>query len=175
MKVTENIMGSTDINTYITSAFKCLLADEFIIMNKSSNCLLDVSSPFSGINNNFFQTLYKDVKRNSELLTAALKQKGKNVCITIDDIVTHTSLNKKDINWKSKVAILESLLADNLVVLSKLDEIITDLTIYSEREFIVVFTKVRESHRRICMRLRLLIRRVVNPIKTINTDNKPSG
>ncbi|HEX8331428.1 MAG TPA: hypothetical protein VF622_02330 [Segetibacter sp.] len=172
MEVNENIAGSTDVNTYITSAFKCLLADEFIIMNKTSSCLLDASSPFISLNNYFFQNLYDEVKRNSELVTSALKQKTKNVCITINDIVTNTSLTKKDINWKSKVAVLETLLADNLVVLSRLDEVITDLTVYSEKECKAVFATVRESHRRICMKLRLLIKKVMNA-KTINTDKEP--
>jgi hypothetical protein len=160
MEVTENITRSTDINTYVTSAFKCLLADEFIIMNKTSSCLLDASSPF--LNNNIFQAIYDDVKNNSALITSALKQKTKSLSITINDIVTNTSLKKRSTNGKSKVAVLETLLADNLVVLSRLDEVITDLTIYTEKEPLVVFSRVRESHRRICMRLRLLIRKAVN-------------
>jgi hypothetical protein len=172
MEVRENIAGTTDINTYITSAFKCLLADEFIIMNKTSSCLLDASSPFRDLNNFFFQNIYDEVKKNSELVTSSLRQKAKNVCITINDIVTNTSLTRKDINWKSKVAVLETILADNLVVLSKLDEVITDLTIYREKEYKAVFSMVRESHRRICMRLRLLIKKVVNA-KTTNSDKEP--
>ena len=168
----DNISSSTDINTYITSSYRCLLADEFIIMNKTSSCLLDPSSPFINFKSKLFQNIYDEVKRNRELVASALKQKSSTIRLTINEIVTNTSLKKANINWKSKVAVLETLLADNQLVLAKLDETITDLTIYNEKEGVAVLAQVRESHRRICMRLRMLMTTVLNPRSASLDNNK---
>jgi predicted AlkP superfamily phosphohydrolase/phosphomutase len=102
MEVTENISGTTDTNTYITSALKCLLADEYILMNRTSSCLLDAASPFINIKNNFFQGIYDDLKRSSEQVATALKEKTENVAITINDIVSNTSIKKKTLTGEVK-------------------------------------------------------------------------
>jgi DNA-binding ferritin-like protein len=162
MEVTENISGTTDTNTYITSALKCLLADEYILMNRTSSCLLDAASPFVNIKNNIFQGIYDDLKRSSEQVAIALKKKTENIAITINDIVSNTSIKKKDINWRSKVAVLETLVADNQVVISRLDEVITDLTIYKETESLTIFNQIRQTHRRICVKLRLFIKKLLH-------------
>ena len=161
MELTANLKSREQIDTYITSALKCLLADEVIIMNKVSACMLDESSAFAQLQHTFSE-IYNQLKLASESVSSELKSRTKRISISINDIVSNTSLKRNEVKTNSKVAILETLSADNNKVLSRLEEVITDLTIYNEEESKEVFKQSQQNHLQLETILRVALRRVVN-------------
>jgi DNA-binding ferritin-like protein len=140
---------------------KCLLADEYVLMNKTSTCLLDPSSPFSNDNNAVFQSIYNDLKKSTEQIMEILRDRSNQVLVSINEILKNTQLKNSSL-LKSRVAAIEILLDDHLKVIKFLDRAIEKFAHLSGDKSIQVFKALKDKHNITCVKLHKYLKEIFN-------------
>ena len=142
-------------------ALERLLADEYILLNKASHCLLDSSSPFAGETSPLFQTLHQQLKTNTEIITELLKRKRSWLSFSINDIISKTHL-KNTSTSSSKVGTVEMLLDDHFRVIKQVDEVMEKFSVEMQSEEVLLLKQVREQHLSICSTFRDYLKELFN-------------
>lgn len=106
----------------LITGLKCLLADEYILLNKTSFCLLDDNSPFANNGLKLFQQLVEEVRVNIELVKEILHKQSEKVSLSIDDIISNTQLKKQE-NYQSKVSAIEVFLDDHFKIIQLIEKL----------------------------------------------------
>lgn len=135
---------------YLVKTLRGILADEYVLMNKTSCYLWDSSSPFFGTSSNkIFHKVYDELKKNVEAISEVLKTKTSRVFLSVDDIISGTRL-KKSRFFQSKVAAVEMLIKDHRTVIQHLEDSINEFAFTVESECVSLFKMLRDNHEKIC-------------------------
>lgn len=162
----EKLANTETINKHIIASLKKLLADEFILMNKTTACSLNDASPFADEPSGIFLEVYEKLKHNSEMISAFLKTRSA-LSLSITEIVSNTSLKNHAINRLGKVAIIENFLSDNKQMLSNMNETISELVLYGEQECATMLKQVNDTHKTIINKYNKFLSEIINPKKAV--------
>jgi DNA-binding ferritin-like protein len=139
-----------EIRAYLITTLKGVLADEYVLMNKTASYLSDPSSPFLGHNTHkLFQKIYEELKRNAEAISVVLKRKTNDVFLSLNEIVVRTRIKKTEF-FSSRVAAIEMLIRDHTTVIRFLEDVINEFAFTIETDCVELFKMLREAHTEIC-------------------------
>ncbi|MDB5193539.1 MAG: hypothetical protein JWQ96_3102 [Segetibacter sp.] len=119
-----------------------LLADEYVLMNKTSTCLFKSSSPaFQKVP----QIVYEELKKNVQEILAMLKRKKLNALISINDILSNTRLNN-NIDFSSKASLFSILINDHSSIANNIDKDLSKGKAGSDLELRKLFETIKKRH-----------------------------
>jgi hypothetical protein len=161
--------GSKD---YLIQSLKCILADEYMIMNKTSGFIRDCSSKNEKPDSKLLNDIYEDLKNNAAYINCVLKKKGERVFLSINDIISSTRLKKSQLP-ESRIASIEMLIEDHLSIIQHLEEAINDFAFTVENDCLILFKKLRDIHKKIIGKFKNYTKEIFT-YKRVCYDQKPA-
>lgn len=152
----EKVYAPSVIEEDLSQCLKQAIADEYVLLNNTSQYLLDENTPFNNRELQLIQTIYQQLKTNAGLLTEAFKSKAHYSTITINDIIANAHLKKTELA-NSKIEVLERMLQDHWSVVNYLqDVLVKNEHVFGGVELSAMET-VQLSHKEICSSLQKFV------------------
>jgi Na+/phosphate symporter len=138
-----------------------LLADHYILLNKTSYCILDTDSPFDTSGITILQRLYEQIKNNAQQLNELIKNRLLTSARSMNDILYNTQL-KKQVNNLSKVAIIDMLLDDLLRVNNYSENLLKKHNDQLSRDEADALSGINESNKSCSHLLNMFLKEIFN-------------
>lgn len=143
------------LKTSLANQLKPLLADEYILMNKTVTFLLNMQSTPA---KEMVEQVYDELKKNVSEVKLILQNIMAGLTISIDDFIANTRLQTHS-KFTSQVALFELLIADHHFIVTKLNAVIKEP---HEEEIVQVITGIKNRHITIADRLRFYLQQTFN-------------
>ena len=155
MNTTNEPFVTYRLNTSLANQLNPLLADEYILMNKTVTFLLNMNSTPP---KEMVEQVYDELKKNVSEVKQVLQSKLDGVTLSIDDFINNTRLQTHS-KFTSQVALFELLIADHHFIVSNLNAIINGP---HEDDIASVMTGIKNRHLTIAERLRFYLQQTFN-------------